>query len=257
MTAMDQAKSSFLEIIRAGFAAGEVKTFVLAGGYFELIDAPYPVTVRLVDRYGSLRGFMTNAEASFYMRHGDFDAIEITSSNAQTIRFAYGTSEAGTRRTAGVVSVIDGERFRLDSGIMYAAAIGTSIVAGQYPTAQVWNPAGSGKNLIVKSVILSSPNQQSLLFGFDTVELATDLSAMRLINKKSSGSNSVAKAKTSNIASIPGYKIGLGVNVQSNTSITINPNGGYLVEPGFGLTVFGNLLASSFTANFEWFEEVI
>lgn len=257
MTAMDQAKSSFLEIISAGFAAGEVKTFVLAGGYFELIDAPYPVTVRLVDRYGSLRGYMTNAEASFYMRQGDFDAIEITSANAQTIRFAYGTSEAGTRRTSGVVSVIDGEQARIDAGVMFCGALGVSLVAGEFPMAQVWNPLGSGFKLVIKKASISSPSSQPILIGVDNNEYSNDLTASRVINKKSSGRNPNAKAKVQTSALAPTFKIGYGLNMQANQVFEWAPNGGLVIEPGYGFCAYGGTVGTSFTLNAEWFETFI
>ena len=254
---MDQNKASFLEIITAGFSAGEVKTFVLAGGYFELIDAAYPVTVRLVDRYGTLRGYMTQAEASFYMRQGDFDAIEITSQNAQSIRFAYGSAEAGTRRTSGVVSIIDGEQARISAGVMFSGALGVGLIAGQFPMAQVWNPLGSGFNLVIKKCSISSPNSQPILIGIDNNEYSSDLTASRVINKKSSGGNTAAKAKVQNLASTPTFKIGYGLNMQANQVFEWIPNGGLIIEPGYGFCAYGGTAGTSFTLNAEWFESAI
>lgn len=159
-------QNTFLEIISATFKAGEVKSYVLAGGYFEIIDAPYPVSVRLVDRYGSVRGVMNNAEASFYMKQGDFDAIEITSANAQTIRFAYGSSEAGTRRTAGVVSVVDGGLALTMAGAAHAWTGGSPAVAGQFAQSQMWNPPDSGKNVFIKAFSLSTASGPTSVIAF-------------------------------------------------------------------------------------------
>ncbi len=99
-------RASFIEIVTATFAAGESRIFALTGAYFELIDATFAVNVTLSDIYGAQRGLMKAAEASFNLKGTDFAVIQITSASAQTIRFAYGTGEAGTRRAAGSVSIV-------------------------------------------------------------------------------------------------------------------------------------------------------
>lgn len=99
-------RTSFIEIVTATFAAGESRLFGLTGAYFEIIDATFPVDVTLSDVYGAQRGLMRAAEASFNLKNTAFGVIQITSASAQTIRFAYGTGEAGTRRAAGAVSIV-------------------------------------------------------------------------------------------------------------------------------------------------------
>lgn len=99
-------RASFIEIVTATFAAGESRLFSLTGQYFELIDSTFPVDVTLSDVYGAQRGLMKAAEASFNLKNTEFGVIQITSASAQTIRFAYGTGEAGTRRAAGAVSIV-------------------------------------------------------------------------------------------------------------------------------------------------------
>ncbi len=99
-------RASFIEIVTATFAAGESRLFALTGAYFELIDSTFPVNVTLSDVYGAQRGLMRAAEASFNLKNTAFSVIQITSASAQTIRFAYGTGEAGTRRAAGAVSIV-------------------------------------------------------------------------------------------------------------------------------------------------------
>lgn len=99
-------RASFIDIVTATFAAGESRLFALTGQYFEIIDASFPVDVTLSDFYGAQRGLMKSAEASFNLKNTEFGVIQITSASAQTIRFAYGTGEAGTRRAAGAVSIV-------------------------------------------------------------------------------------------------------------------------------------------------------
>lgn len=98
-------KQNFIELVPVTFGAGESKLWWVQGQYFELIDAVNPVDVLLTDENGAQRGRMAAAEASFNLKNTDFKCIQITSATAQTIRFAYGTGEAGTRRAAGSVNV--------------------------------------------------------------------------------------------------------------------------------------------------------
>ena len=99
-------KQNFIELISVPFNAGESKLFAISGQYFELIDATDPIDVLLSDVNGAQRGVMRSAEASFNLKDTDFATVQLYSATAQTIRFAYGTGEAGTRRAAGAVSIV-------------------------------------------------------------------------------------------------------------------------------------------------------
>lgn len=96
---------STLQIIPAQFAAGEVKQWSFSGSYFELIECPDPVDVLLTDRNGATRGRLLQAGETFFVRNTAFEAIEIKSDTLQTIRYAFGSGEAGTRSSAGSVSL--------------------------------------------------------------------------------------------------------------------------------------------------------
>lgn len=99
-------KQNFIELITVPFNAGESKLFAISGQYFELIDATNPIDVLLSDVNGAQRGVMRSAEASFNLKDTDFATVQLYSPTTQTIRFAYGTGEAGTRRAAGAVSIV-------------------------------------------------------------------------------------------------------------------------------------------------------
>ncbi len=99
------SRENFIEIVSVTFAAGESRLFHLSGSYFELIDASSTVDVILTDVNGAQRGRMLAAEASFNLKNTDFDTIQLTSATAQTVRFAFGSGEAGTRRAAGSVNI--------------------------------------------------------------------------------------------------------------------------------------------------------
>lgn len=94
-----------LDLVPVIFAAGESKMFNMSGNYFELIDCPNPVDVVLSDAVGGQRVRMKQGEASFYSKGVSFSVVQITSATAQTVRFIYGTGEAGTRRSTGSVTI--------------------------------------------------------------------------------------------------------------------------------------------------------
>lgn len=124
-----------LEIVPpVAFTAGETKEWAFTGSYFELIDCPSPVDVDLTDRNGSVRTRMRGAEASFYSKSVEFGRIVITSATAQTIKFAYGSGEAGTRRSTG--SVVVSGAVALDAATL--AALEQINVRPEAPTGS-WN----------------------------------------------------------------------------------------------------------------------
>jgi hypothetical protein len=94
-----------IEIISAVFAAGQSRIFALSGEYFEVIDAPNPIDVVLSDFNGAQKARMVQAGAAFYSKGVAYGVIQITSATAQTVRFAYGSGETGTRRATGSVTV--------------------------------------------------------------------------------------------------------------------------------------------------------
>lgn len=89
------------------FNAGETKVFYLSGSYFELIDCPNTVDVILSDRNGGVRARMIGAAQTHHVKNTPYQIVQITSAAAQTIRFAYGSGEAGTRNTAGSVTLLN------------------------------------------------------------------------------------------------------------------------------------------------------
>ena len=94
-----------IEILSAVFAAGESKIFALSGEYFEVIDCTGPIDVVLSDISGAQLARLSQAQASFYSKSVSFGVIQITSASAQTVRFAYGSGETGTRRSSGSMSI--------------------------------------------------------------------------------------------------------------------------------------------------------
>lgn len=94
-----------IEHITVGLAAGDNKVFAMSGTYFELIDCPNTVDVFLQDFNGVQKARLIGASASFFSDDVEFGVIQISSSTAQTVKFAYGSGKTGTRRTTGSMAI--------------------------------------------------------------------------------------------------------------------------------------------------------
>lgn len=250
-----------IEIIKAAFAAGEVKTFLIQGEYVEILEAAYPVDVAMMDRSGAQLSTMRNAEASYFSRPGKYEVIQVTSSAAQTVRLFVGSGDAGTRRTSGDVSVIDGEKSRTIGGGSYAGTPSAASDPANYGNVQLWNPAGSGKNLIVTQCGITAilTGSTAVYLFFSAIELITDLTASKASSKKSGGLIGSAKVKTQLRTASETLPNGSLFSLSAKDSLQSNwpLKGPLVVTPGYGLNSSALTLSTQIQANFEWFEEAI
>lgn len=243
---------TFIDLITATFAAGETKIFEMSGGYFELIDAPYPVTVELSDRYGGLAGKMTNAEASFFIA-SDYSRITLTSATAQTIRFGYGSGTVGNRKTAGVVQVIDGELARSKAGLAFIAPIVTAAVAAQFQGMELWNPAGSGRRLVVSDYSHSSPSAAGVTLNRITTTIGAALLAQ---NKSNIGSAGVARIGSASQAAVLGQTLEIYITLASSPFMRTFKQP-LIIEPNSGISLSNGTPNVSFYGSIQFTEEVI
>lgn len=245
-----------IEIISGQFAAGETKTYMVNGEYLEILDAQYPVDVYMMDKSGGQLSMMRNAEASFFSRPGAYGVVQITSANAQSIRIFIGSGDAGTRRISSTVKVIDGEAERTKAGGMYCGVPSAPAVAALFSTAQLWNPAGSGKNVILTQLMGVGGGvtlAASVYYGL--AALATDQTAARAANKKGFGVIGVAQVRVEAIAQ-SGFSIyALGLPANSNALWPIR--GGIVIPPGVGINLQAGIANANLGCNFEWYEEAI
>lgn len=245
-----------IEILTENLAAGELKTFMVQGEYLEILEAQYPLDVFMMDRSGGQISTMRQAEASFFSRPGQFEVFQVQSANAQRVRLFVGSGDAGTRRTAGVVSVVDGEKARTLAGGMFVGGIALAGSAGVSPYAQLWNPAASGKNLIVQQLSLSGSLAGNVYVHWLTAALATDASAVGVHNKKQGLAVGVGQLRTELKGPGPANYF-FTLAAAANQLVPWTPKGNIVIPPGAGLTVAYMSAASNLFLNAEWFEETI
>lgn len=245
-----------IEIITAAFTAGEVKTFMIQGEYLEILQAAYPVDVFMMDRTGAQLSTMRNAEASYFSRPGKYEVVQVSSALAQTVKIFIGSGDAGTRRTSGEVAVIDGSKARTIAGYAFIGAGASGPVAAQNAMVQLWNPAGSGKNLILENLKFSGGAAAPIDMGSYAVAL-TNLGV-------------VAKSKLINSPSSPVAQVRNQANAGS--LITVNMTSSYMptsqvqeyefrepivIPPGFGFVVCNTTVNMNVLVAFEWMEDDI
>lgn len=247
----------FLEILTAAFGTGEIKPYAISGGYFEILDCAYPVTVNLIGLHGELKGIMRNAEASFYLKGGDYHTITIESPQAQLVRFAFGTSEAGTRRTAGVVQVVDGGKARTLANAAFSGYVSQGPVAAQFAQVQLWNPVGSGKRVMVEQCTSGSAAATVLYYGINAAPLATLV--INAPSKLSGGAASSAQMRQETNAA-PAFATASALIAKLNPAgneTQWEPREPVVLLPGYGLVARCGLVNQDLFSSFEFYEETI
>lgn len=155
-------------------------------------------------------------------------------------------------RISGEVSVIDGSRSRALAGGAFTAHLFAPATAGTFSGVQLWNPAGSGKNIVIEQIISVCP-AYSLGIQLVAVQLAGGI-ASNTGNKKSGGGLPSALAtwvnnSAANITPASTFSLAHGTVCK-----LVNP---YVLTPGYGLNFGAPVLNNDAGAGLEFFEELI
>jgi len=248
-----------LEIIGGTFTPGEVKTFMVSGRRFELLDATGPVDVFLMNRAGSAVSSMRQAEASFFLEPDEgFEVIQVQSATAQTVRMFIGSGDAGTRRAAGSVSITSVADMGKIAALGGAAYRGTVLRAAAGATffgaVQLWN--GGAKNLIVSSCKLASSLAGQLVCGFQSSPYS-QTGFTRVTNMRAGGAAPTATLTHDPLGGLAPQTVSrLGLVLSAaNTPVEFIGARPIVVTPGVGLIAWCEKDNADVTATFEWVEE--
>lgn len=256
-----------IQIFSLTLAANEAREVAVTGEYFELRNALFSIAmVELLDRSGSVISRLENPEQSDFVKPGRYETIRITNGpTAQTIRHFYGSGDAGSRRTSGLVridgasdvSVIDGGKARSLAGGAFSWAHGSAAVVGQYSRVQLFNPVGSGMNAIVKAFKITASGATT--FFVQSYQTALAASAGVLPNSKyPGGSIPVSQARNDSAAALIASPILLDyINASGISTIPIVMQEPVIVRPGWGMTIENATQNQRLDASYEWFEQPI
>lgn len=235
-------------IFTIDLAANESREVAVSGEYFEIRNALFPITlVELLDRSGGVIARLDNPEQSDFVRPGTYENIRITNgATAQKVKHFYGSGDAGSRRTSGLVridgasdvSIIDGAKnLTLLGKAFWASGLTTAVVA-QFPIVQFFNPVGSGKNLVVTSILLASSTSGVTVVGISSASIGVVSGLVR--SKKSPGNvSATTQSRILNSATVSPTFLELFVPyVQALQSINISFKEPIIIEPGFAIEAY-------------------
>lgn len=249
-----------ISIFTLPLAANEAREVAISGEYFELRNAVYPITlIELLDRSGGVVSRMDNPEQSDFVRPGRYETVRITNGpNAQTVKHFYGSGDAGSRRTSGIVEVVDGAKSRTLAGLVFLGYGYCPAVSAKFSYVQLWNPAASGRRLVLGQVTYAANQAASAIahMGYMTVALASLSGNPK--NKLLGGAVSAAEIRTENFTSAPGSVSMSDLYMPGAVNQTLKINEPIIINPGIGLIVELNALPNvGLSTNFEFYEETI
>ncbi|AKN65861.1 hypothetical protein RC55_07180 [Herbaspirillum seropedicae] len=161
-------------------------------------------------------------------------------------------SIAGTVGVNGVVEVVDGGRARVlaNKAFMAYADMG----AADKPVHQLWNPAGSGKNVVIESVTVSSGSVNTVRIAFASAA-AANMAAQPALSKKNGVAGSIAEVRqviNPTFLTNPIY-----VAYVSTAAQVLAPKEPFVLTPGNGLSVQGQNANGNMVTIFEYYEEAV
>lgn len=162
-----------------------------------------------------------------------------------------GDGDITDNRVTGSVEVIDGGKNRTNADSAFLA-YGSQVAGTNIAHVQLWNPVGSGKNLMVSQISVSSPTAAIPQFGTNTTALATLGTNPR--SKKNMVTPSVAQMRMQAAATA----------LETSAMAFMLPNNQaykfaepITITPGYGLVIRQNTNNYDLVAGLEFYEEAV
>lgn len=238
--------------------ANEVKAFDIGGAYFEFIEGNGPIDVNFVSASGSRSKDLEMLGAlPGYWVSGAFSRFELKNTFAfsQTVRIMFGSGVGGSRRVQGAVSVIDGGRASTLANQAFVGYVGIVAAAACVPQMQLLNPAGSGKIVTVKQMRGSC--SAAGLLRYLNWGTALPEGPYNPSNKRLSGATSTARTYRNTAAGVASGVSMETISISANQVFQLALQEPIVLEPGNGLIISHDALASTLTAAFEFVETTL
>ncbi len=143
-----------MQTLTLTLAANQVVAFDIAGSYFEIIDSVGLVSVNFYDASGSrTKDLELQRVLSGFFVKGRFSRFEISeaSGTAQAITILYGSTEGGTRRSPGIVTVTN----KISAGITQLEIANGALSVVAYSTVTLIAPASNPRGVLVRKCVAS------------------------------------------------------------------------------------------------------
>lgn len=261
-----------IEIFDLPLGANETREADISGEYFELRNALHPIAlIELLDRTGGVVSLLRNPEQSDFVRPGKYERIRITNGpTAQTVRHFYGSGDAGSRRTSGLVkvegvvqtmgdvSVIDGAKSRTIANRAFAGTSNITAGAGALGAVYFANPAGSGKRVVVNGIYLGSGTAQNLHVSTGSGVPPGTAAVAGGSKLAGSGVNSTAtKYDVTTSAAAPAGGVVLAPTVQANATLVLPVSEPLVLDPGRWIAFSCTVAATTLACGVQFIEEPI
>lgn len=238
-------------------AAATPKLLHVPGTFFRLESTFYPVTVRFFRGSMMIAEELRDEEAGTSIRLPQgFEAVQLTSATAQTVAFTVGQGDIQKDRISGEVSVINGELARVLANRCFAGQAIQAAVAGQYSHVQLWNPAGSGKRVLVSRLWVSNGTGAPLSFAARLHNAALTTLLNTVPSKLAGGADSTAELRAQAApAVIPTSKVYASLIANAGDSPAFFLSEPIVLVPGYGLVLYAGAVNQTMPASFQLTEE--
>lgn len=174
--------------------------------------------------------------------------------NAQTIlgQVLVGMGDFHDSSVTGTVQVVDNGKALTLGSAAYQSHIFTSPSAGNYASAQVWNPANSGQRCVVKKAIFSAGAAVAISVGLMNSQLATPYGTANPQSKLGGGANPLQLQLTGNTVAKPMTNVLLSQYAQASQALPYEWKEPIVLPPGWGVTFQAETTNTSFTVDTEY-----
>lgn len=236
--------------------AYEALPLLVQGSYFKIASSTGVLDVT-GDTFGTIEGVL----AGQGLRGHAFQRLTLRdrSGAANVVRLLVADELFVDDRITGEVSVIDGNKARSIAGAAMAWRISSyATVAGNRALSQIWNPAGSGRRIIVDAMLAGGTMANDLAWGLTSVMLGGLSGDAIAALSGVAAPGTAAQARVQEQASFPATAIAGGMFIQANVSQRVRFERPFVVLPGTGFLVgTGNPGVQTITGSLEFFEESI
>lgn len=164
-----------------------------------------------------------------------------------------GGSGMSTGATALVINTVDGGLARTLAGQAHLGVANVAPVAAQYAHAQLYNPVGSGRSLMLEAVSFSSATSgQSIgLGGYSAAYGGAATPWSKLVG----GAAGVGQVRYTNNAGTLLTGTSLLYQVASSVIVPVNFREPVVIPPGCAFCIVGLTVNANLQGNFEWYEQ--
>ncbi len=231
-------------------SAGGAMPLLVEGGYFKIYSCTGVLSVSIDG--GSTIGPINTGQGM----KTEFKRLTIVdqSGAANVGKIIVASNEFVDGRISGEVSVIDGSKSRTKAGNSFIGGFYSTALAANLSMVQLFNPAASGKNLVLSQVEMSAKALCGFWISWYNAGLTTPQGT--IANKFIGLAGNVGVIRTQQNATLLGTTL-LYYHVLASSPQILRFSDPMVVPPGFGVHVSSDTVNIEVAGSFEWYEEAV